>query len=97
MPVWTHSDFRDCGSAAGGAFCDRLNGHQQVIVTRFGMRIRSLNLIGEQFGQADEVIGRHRESELPIDPSSPRWRILREPATALAQPKASSMRLRMRC
>jgi len=27
----------------------------------------------------------------------PRWRILRSPATVLAQPKASSMRLRMRC
>jgi hypothetical protein len=52
---------------------------------------------GEQFGQADEVVGGYCQGELPIDLGSPRWRIVRRPATVLAQPKASSIRLRMRC
>src|SRR5204863_5002719 len=35
--------------------------------TRFNVCAASFGSLGEQFGQADEVIGGHRERELPID------------------------------
>jgi hypothetical protein len=64
--------------------------------------------LGEQFGQADKIAGgqdrRRTRSQAAIARvncqstlGSPRCRILRRPATVLAQPKASSMRLRMHC
>ena len=31
----------------------------------------SMRRFGEQFGQADEIVGGHREGELPIDPGQP--------------------------
>src|SRR5437762_4856941 len=39
--------------------------------TRFDVCVASLNSCSEQFGQTNEVIGGHREGELPIDLEEP--------------------------
>ena len=85
------------GFGVVGAFCDRPNGRRRRNNTRCDLCVGSSDRLGEQFGQADEVIGGHRQGELPIDVEQPAMPHLRKPATVLAQPKASSTRLRMRC
>jgi hypothetical protein len=62
------------------------------------MRTGSLNILSEQFRQADKIIGRHREGKLPVDlEQSAMPHLARNSATVLAQPKVPSTRLRMRC
>jgi hypothetical protein len=53
--------------------------------------------LGEEFAQPDEVVGGHCEGELPIDLEQPAMPHLAQAGEVLAQPKASSTRLRMRC
>ena len=48
-------------------FYGRSNGRGRGSSARFGMCTGSLDSLSEQFGQANEVIGGHREGELPID------------------------------
>src|SRR5437763_2931622 len=55
------------GMAVADAFCGRSNGRGRGSSARFDMCVGSLDSLSEQFGQADEVIGGHREGELPID------------------------------
>ena len=55
------------GMAVADAFCGRSNGRGRGSSARFDVYAGSLDSLSEQFGQADEVIGGHREGELPID------------------------------
>ena len=53
--------------AVAEAFCGTSNGRRRSNSTRCDMCAGSLNILSEQFRQADEVIGGHCEGELPID------------------------------
>src|SRR5438270_991610 len=55
------------GIAMAEAFRGRSNGRQGSSSAQFNVCAASFGSLGEQFGQADEVIGGHRERELPID------------------------------
>ena len=59
------------GMAMADAFCGSSNGRGRGSNTRFDMCAGSLDSLSEQFGQAHEVIGGHRERELPIDLEQP--------------------------
>jgi len=85
------------GVEGAGVFCGWLNGRGRRTDTRVERSSGSSDTLSEQFGQADGVVGGHREGELPIDLEQSAVPHLRKPATVLAQPKASSTRLRMRC
>jgi hypothetical protein len=53
--------------AVAEGFCGKSNGRGRGSSARGDLCAGSLDSLGEQFGQADEVIGGHREGELPID------------------------------
>jgi hypothetical protein len=59
------------GIAVAEAFCGRSNGRWRSGTARFDMCAGSLNIRSEQFGQAYEAVGGHREGELPIDLEHP--------------------------
>jgi hypothetical protein len=48
-------------------FCDRSHWARRSSSTRFDVCAASLDSLGQQFGQAEQVIGGHHECELPID------------------------------
>src|SRR5277367_6252458 len=53
--------------AVAKGFCGRSNERGRGSSARFDMCAGSLDGLSERFGQADEVIGGHREGELRID------------------------------
>src|SRR5437763_955632 len=59
------------GMAVADAFCGRSNGRGRGSSARFDVYAGSLDSLSEQFGQADKVVGGHREGELPIDLEQP--------------------------
>jgi hypothetical protein len=72
----------------------RRKGRWQADLAREAM---SRRLLGEQFGQADEILGGHRQGELPIDlGQSAMPRFAQASSPILAHPKASSPSLRIR-
>src|SRR2546421_12086521 len=59
------------GIAVAEAFCGRSNARRRSSTARLDMCVGSLNILSERFGQAYEVVGGHREGELPIDLEHP--------------------------
>jgi len=52
------------------------------------MRTGSLNILSEQFRQADKIIGRHREGELPVDLEQSAMPHLAQPGHRLGPPES---------
>jgi hypothetical protein len=67
MPVLTRPGVGEAGGAVAGECCGTSRWGRASERNPFAMHARSLDRLSEQFGQADKVVGRHRESELPID------------------------------